>query len=325
MAKTQTVEQNTKTEPWGPSQDYLKGILSQIDSIFSGSGAGAGGGIETWTTGAGGAGGAGGGGILGGIDMFTPTQSDWTKRANQMVADMASGGAPTTEAAANSIRGILAGTDPNTIRFNDLYGRAGSPGAIETNLGDYASGKYVNGGSPEFLKALDTQSAATANDIARQFSNAGRYGSAAMTGTIANQVGDARNAAMAAEIAREQANQISAAGMLSGEQMNRLGLQSSILGDQSSRQLSAAGMAPTIDAARYLPAEMLGKVGAGQDAFNWATQQAPYEALKAKLGLLMPIAGSGGTSNTTTEQPYSPFMSMLGGGLGILQLLSGLA
>lgn len=283
MAKTQSTTQNTQTEPWGPSQSYLKDYLAQAASIFGGGG-GSGGPGKLERSQAGDL----GGNIGGGIGMFTPTQSDWTKQANEMVARLAGQGTPGIDAANSALTGILSGSDP-TSQYLDKY----------------ASGAYVNGGSPEFLKALDLQAGNAANDAARYFSNSGRLGSNAAGNSITTATGNVRTQAMADEIAREQALQLQAAGMLSGN------------------KLSAAGMAPGLESAKYLPSQMLGAVGAGQDNFDWRVKQAPYEALKAYGGILGPIAGAGGSSNTTVTQPYSPFMSMLGGGLGILQLLSG--
>lgn len=298
MPGEQTTKQNVQTEPWGPVQPALKDYLSKITGFFNGGSSGGnpnlsgfGGGPESGIPGAGGGGGSG-------SSIFSPTQSPWTTDAYNMIAGMAKGGSPLIDAAGGTL--------------TSLMGKAGQPGSAATNLADYASGKYINGGSPEFLAALDSQSQKTADDIARQYSASGRYGGAGMANTIGSTIADSRNRAIADEQARQQGLQFSANSLISGEDLSRMGLG-----------LNAANSAPGLDAARYNGANQLAKVGALQDQFNWQKQIAPWTELQAQGGLLSQLAGLGGSQNSSVTQPYNPLMALLGGGIGLGNLLFG--
>lgn len=96
--------------------------------------------------------------------------------------------------------------------------------------------------------------------------------------------------------------------------------------------LTAAGMMPGLDQARYMPAQMLQSVGTMQDLMSQAQidsdMKAYYEGenqemnnLQGYTNLLNPLATMGGSSSSTTTT--SPGITdVLGMGLGILSLFS---
>lgn len=108
--------------------------------------------------------------------------------------------------AADNYTGFLAGGIPQ------------NPSAVTDYLTPYASGEYVDGGSPAFLAAQDYQAGRMTDDVNRTFSGLGRYGSGAHTGVLADSIGNFRNQGLANEIARQQGQQMQAAGAMSAEQ-----------------------------------------------------------------------------------------------------------
>jgi len=91
------------------------------------------------------------------------------------------------------------------------------------------------------------------------------------------------------------------------------------------RGMQAAGMAPSIDRAGYLPATMIGAVGASQDAMRQseigADMQRYYETegqdaqnFQGYLNSIMGLGGMGGTA-TETEPGASALQSIASGGL----------
>ena len=101
------------------------------------------------------------------------------------------------------------------------------------------------------------------------------------------------------------------------------------------RGLSAAGMAPQIDAAGYLPGQMMSSVGAAQDAMRQAEIDAEmaqfYEGanseaknLEGYARLALPISGQGGMSSSTQPGP-SMLQTMGGSALGGLGTYGALA
>lgn len=94
---------------------------------------------------------------------------------------------------------------------------------------------------------------------------------------------------------------------------------------EQGRALQAAGMAPEMEQARYMPAQMLGAVGAQRDAMAQseidAQMQQYYEgenqdvnALDRYTQMLMGFGGQGGTQTSTQSSESGP-MGMIGGGL----------
>lgn len=95
----------------------------------------------------------------------------------------------------------------------------------------------------------------------------------------------------------------------------------------AARAMQAAGMAPGIDAAGYLPSRMMASVGAQEDALAQAMinaereqfmEQQPVANFQGYLNSLLPFAGMGGTTSQTQpgQSPASTFLSSGLGGLG---------
>lgn len=183
-------------------------------------------------------------------------------------------------------------------------------------LKGYASGQYVNGGSPEFQKALDFQSQKTADAVNAQFAQAGRFGSGYHGGNLATEIGNMRNNAMAGEIARQQGLQQQAAGALisAGQGGN-------------ANMLQGAALAPTADQFRYAGDERLAAIGSQYEDLNartlqdqiekWqANQQAPLANLGAYSDFINGVSRGYGTNSTTAPKTGSTAQGILGGAIG---------
>lgn len=108
-------------------------------------------------------------------------------------------------------------------------------------------------------------------------------------------------------------------------------------GDAQSRRLAAAGMAPSLQSAGYLPAQMLGQVGAGQDAYNQnvinadmarfdETSNAAANGFERYLSSIMGLGGMGGSQQSSGTAPGTSTAAKIGGaGLGALGTYGALA
>ncbi len=247
-----------------------------------------------------------------GAGLFAPYQGStvvpWDPRTQQSLdqqQQIANGSQPLINATMGGILGNLSNNGINATAMPGIQGLQG-----------YASGQYLNGGSPEFQKALDFQTQQTADDVNRQFSGMGRYGSGDHAGVLASQIGNLRNNAMAQELAREQALQQSAAGQLisAGQGGN-------------ANMLQAAALAPTADQFQYAPAERLAQIGSAyeQQAGNnlqdtiekyYGNQQAPLQNLQFLSDMINGVSRNYGTSSTTSPKATTGIASgILGGAL----------
>ena len=209
--------------------------------------------------------------------------ADQTKTALGGIQNLASQGNPLAGQSMGAISGILGG-DINQ-KYNDLYNSASND---------------------VWSQNVQNQSDKIANDVQQQFSNMGRYGSAANTDALVNQLGDYRTKALA------------------DYQMQNIANQRGILGDQTTSQLNAVAAAPGAYEQQYQPFERLAQVGAANedlatrklqarlDKFN-TNQNQRWNRLNAFQGAV--TGASGGTGTTSTVQPSNWLGGILGGGL----------
>jgi hypothetical protein len=227
---------------------------------------------------------------------------------------LATGANPLVGATTGAVQGVLGGGGINSVA---------QPGI--NALTQYASGQNVNGGSQAFQQALDYQSGRTADDVNRQFSGMGRYGSGAHAGVLADRIGEMRNSAMAGEIARQEGQQLQAAGALGG------------LGQGANANLlQGAALAPTADQFRYSGDERLAQIGSQyedlaarnmQDQIEryYATQQAPLANLGAYSDFVSGVSrGYGTQTQVSPKQNTSLAGGILGGALGGASIGSGI-
>ena len=90
------------------------------------------------------------------------------------------------------------------------------------------------------------------------------------------------------------------------------------------RAMRAAGMAPALEQAGYLPAQMLGQLGAQQDAMRLEQDSADLRNYEGYLSAMMGLGGLG-SAGTTTQPGASGLQRMAAAGLGGLGTYGALA
>lgn len=179
---------------------------------------------------------------------------------------------------------------------------AGSPtiAGANTMIGNTLNGSYLSSGNPYFSAMTKRITDSVLPSITSQWQHAGR-------GTGNSEV-------------------IEAAGRGLGDSIGQLAYQN--YGDERAKQMQAAGMAPGLASADYMDAERLLGVGAQREAqtqrgIDEARQRYQFEqdkqanALREYQGSVMPIAGLGGESNSTseTQRSASPLQTAMGIGV----------
>lgn len=197
--------------------------------------------------------------------------------------------------------GVIGGLLPGT--------QQGWDAGLKTLLSTASGGNL--GANPYLDSVLGTARNNAANAVNQQFSGAGRYGSGAHTGVLADRLGAIETQARYGDYEKERANQLNAAQLLSG-----YGLQ-------------GAGLAGQLDSDTLTRGQLGMQLGGMRDDLANAEKRAPLTATEWMAGLGTPIAGLGGSSSgtsTTTQKPSTA--GMIAGGLmtgaGMLGGLGGL-
>lgn len=267
-------------DPWSGAQPYISDVLSKAQNTYN---SGQGFKYPDFST--------------------TIPFADQTMQALQGTENQANAGNPLGAASQNSALGIL-GNGGLTSQQQQAAGYS-QP---------YASGAYVNGGSPAFNAALDSQASKLGTDVQRNVDAMGRTGSAYNTNELTQQIGDFRNNAMSQELQREQ-----------GLQMQGIGNLANIGQAGAGNQATQESLAPGVYNQQYAPYQQLGNVGtAYQDLATrqmqentdryTAGQQSDWQRLGAYNGLVSGTGGLGGTSTSKVPAP-SPLQGGISGGL----------
>lgn len=226
----------------------------------------------------------------GNTGLFTPVQGTTTNQAFDLTKQIANAGS----AALDPLQQVVGGS---TQGFG-----TGIEQLMATARGDNLSNV-----APELQAALARASRDTANSVNQQFAGSGRYGSANHAGVIADRVGGIQTNALVDNYNRERANQLTAANTL------------------NSGGYAGAGLAGEIDKARLFTPEMLGQIGAKEDAFALAQKQAPLNAAKYQADMLLPIASLGGQQSSYSKSKTSdPVGTAVGIGMTGLGMMAGL-
>jgi hypothetical protein len=210
----------------------------------------------------------------------------------QLTPEMLAGG---TEGV-NAARGL----GLNMIQNEGLSGRLQS-------LYEQAQGNE----NPYLQAMIDTSNRQISDKIGSSMSGAGRYGSGAHTDVASRAMAEAANPVLAQDYARRQAQM---QGIAEGG-LQRAGQWSQLM--------------PTLDEARYAPAERMMALGQYQQERSqseienqiktWNAQQArPWENLARYNAIVGGAGGLGGTTAGTTSTPInspSTLQKILGGGL----------
>lgn len=210
----------------------------------------------------------------------------------------------TTQDGLNSMEALArqGGNTNQAIGFNNSLfggGEAGLEQLMATANGDNL------GGNPYLEQLLDQQSQSVSDRVNQHFSAAGRYASDAHGEALTRELGNLDTQIRYGDYQNERQNQLNAASTIFDSGQN------------------AISNTPGLDAARYADAQTLTNVGRQRDEIEQANNRTELDEIRTKLGLLMPVAGAGGTSVNTQEQQQSLFNQIAGGALGIGSLMMG--
>lgn len=164
---------------------------------------------------------------------------------------------------------------------NRALSPSGLLGAAEGNLTDTLNGNYLSAGNPYFSQMAGRVADEVMPNLQGMFGGMGRAGSATNAEAMAQGLGDSIGA---------------------------LAYQN--YGDERNRQMQGLGLAPSIEQAGYMPAQMLGGLGqqiegyqgrrlAGDmERFNFQ-ENAPWSLLERYQGVVSPFSGLGVTSQSS--------------------------
>lgn len=221
------------------------------------------------------------------MSVFTPTYSDATRSGIDRMSQIGGSANPAEAAYSN----LAAGTGQGF-------------GVSNSSLIGTARGDYLNS-NPYLDSVLSTARQKAADSINRQFSGAGRYGSGSHAGVLADRLGAIETDARMQNYNTERQNQLNASGLL------------------QSAGLRSGEFAGAADNANIQRAQTLLSAGSLRDQMDAAIRQAPMAATQWQAGLGIPIAGLGGTQDSTSVSKTSsnPLGMITGGlmtGLGLL-------
>ncbi|MCP4386543.1 MAG: hypothetical protein GY798_34890 [Hyphomicrobiales bacterium] len=189
-------------------------------------------------------------------------------------------------------------------------------GAYNPDVSSYRA-LLGNTNNETFQGVIDTQAGKLGDDITRQFGGSA-FGSAAHSGTIADQVGEFRNKMASDNWHRNNMMQRGLLGDITG--VEQMGVQNQMAG------LSAA---PGAYDFQYAPWERLAGVGAAREGYDAAKLEGKMNKFTAKdmadlnrLGWYSGQIGGGGNYGTTTSQVSNagnPWGGAAAGALGGLR------
>lgn len=252
-------------------------------------------------------------------------KSDWNRNNSQWAAPY-SGQTVTpmssqTQSALGGIQGLAGQGNPlNQQAMNYVGGLLGG-NAIST--GGMLQDLYNNSGNQAYQGVIDTQAGKLQDGIDRAYSASGRYGSAAHSGTVVDQVGDFRSQAAANQWNQNIQNQ-----------SNILGQIGSVQNQNAQLGLAGAAMTPTLYQQQYAPYDRMASVGAAYDDLTTRQLQANKDywtannnrstnALQQLGGLLGAVGSSGGGTTYGSVQQPTNYGQYIGAGLAGAQALGG--
>lgn len=208
-----------------------------------------------------------------------------------------------------------AGANTNTAGTRPLLQGIGAasagPSYAEQNLGDMANGSYLKSGNPYFNDALRGQLDQTANQVQSQFSGAGRYGSGANTGVLANSLGNIRSSALSDQFNRDSQNMLAANGQMDSTRnagLDRALSATNAMGAQDQQQFQNAltGAGATLQAGGLLDSQAQKQLTDQVNQF-YASDNQDW----TRLGMLQQAA-AGAAGNYGTQTGHSSTSNPLG-------------
>lgn len=252
--------------------------------------------------------------VLGKVDRLTGTTGVTADQSSAF--DTIKGNAGALNQQGQNYAGLL----------SNLYGGGGygsTAGLLNQNWGNisgalspYTSADYADPTkNPIYQRMADLAGNQAQNSVNSMFAAAGRSMSGAHAGALGKGITDAMTGVYA-----------NGQGQLANQQLQGLGLLNTAGQGTSSALEGIQGMKNTAGtAAAGLTSGLPGILNAGStntinaDLAKWSM---PVQQLGMLSNLLVPIAGLGGTSNSTTTTKSDPTSNILGGALGLAALMS---
>lgn len=320
---TTTVQQ---ADPWGPSQPALSHMYSAALEQAQGPG-------PQYYPG-----------------QTVAGQSDATRRGQQSMFNTAYGYNPVvgnaTQQFGRTLNGDYLNANPATGGLNAIAGQNYISGSTPGVSGLYSTAAGANLNSNPYLDSMFKRASSAMGEqfrnnvmpgVASLYAGAGRYGSNAMNeamgqseqrygDALGNLATDIYGGNYANERGMQQAAQLGLGQLgLAGrsQQLNALAELGGNFGKERLLQTQALGMAPQLNAARYMDAQQLMGLGAQQDAYSQSLIDADkarwdynQNLPRSQLSFLHDItqgAPMGSVSSGNTSMPGNPITGAFGG------------
>lgn len=183
--------------------------------------------------------------------------------------------------------------------YGALRDQAGQPTSAQTNLQDYASGKYLQEGNPYYRERLNNEINSANDLIQSQFAGSGRYGSGANTDVLGKNTTNMLLAGLESDYNRATQNQFNAVSQIDSANAQSIQNQLGVDGAQLGRGQAQIGVGQIQD-----------KNAQDKLQSDYAKWQAEDMQDWTRLGLLQSAAagsaGNYGTNVQTVNQPSNP-------------------
>lgn len=248
-------------------------------------------------------------------------QSPDQQTASGLIRQNATGGSAVLDAGSGYVTGLMGGQGQFTPQRNQYEG--------------YGVGANAYAGQNPYLDNVissatrdvtDAYTKSTVPNMLAQFQAGGAFGGTAMADAmsqsqndLATRLGDMTGQLRFQDYTTQQGLEEARLSRQQQDIARNASLQDAFLGRQQgawdsdqSRQLSAAGLAPALDQARYYGAQQLGQQGLQQQMIDQAGIDASYDEFlrgqgwnQQQMGSLAQMLGTiqGGTSSTTGANP----------------------
>ncbi|MBB5074408.1 hypothetical protein HNQ69_001550 [Bartonella callosciuri] len=218
--------------------------------------------------------------------------------------------APLSDQTRYAIGGL--GSIPHHYQNRSLMSRIYNPTSAANNLGSMASGGMV-GQNPSFNAALQNSLNRVRDTINSSFAGAGRYGSGAHTGVLANELGALSTSATANQYNQDVQNMMHANAMIDQANQNQLGAANNFLQGYGNTYSNALQGSSLLDAYNQRLVDAERERWLEQDNSGWN-----------RLNMLMNAGhGFAGHYGTTTNNSTNSLMQGNNPWKNILGLLGG--
>ncbi|WP_455480476.1 tail fiber domain-containing protein [Bartonella sp. B12(2025)] len=223
----------------------------------------------------------------------------------------------------NQTKNAINGLNNSSNNYNNsvLNGLATGQNSTSKNLNNMASGKEM-GNNPYFNEALQNTLNNAANSINSSLSGAGRYGSGAHTGVLADELGSIATQTLSQQYNQDINNMMNANSLIDQANQNQLAGANNFFQGQSQANINALAGGGLIDANRQQKLD--------EDRQKWEQQNnLDWDQLSKLLAAGRAAAGNYGTQTGQTmsfipQQKLNPWQ-IVGNVGGILGGFSGLS